>query len=106
MNRCGRKKSASSLLLLVLLTAADAALAAGCRSDTDCNPGILCLFARDRSAGICASWEPPIQIVPETDPAQVPLRERSTGTRCQFSVDCAPGQSCYKRGSHSEGQCL
>ena len=106
MNRCKRKEGVSGLLLLALLAAADAALAAGCRSDTDCNPGILCLFAREHSTGICASWEPPIQIIPEIDLAQVPLRERGTGSRCQFSVDCAPGQFCYRRGHHSEGQCL
>ena len=89
------------------------AAVAACQSDSDCKPGLRCLFARERPQGVCASWSPSLEpiskpVQPSAPASQsVPLSQRGgVGFPCQFTQDCLPRFACFKLGARLEGQCF
>ena len=102
-----RPKSGARLACLLGGLLASAAASAACESDSDCKPGLRCLFARERPAGVCASTAPSLDPISSKASATVPLHQRGgTGFACQFTQDCLPRYACYKLGARLEGQCF
>ncbi|MEI2742337.1 MAG: hypothetical protein V9G63_07840 [Candidatus Competibacter sp.] len=106
-SRWRRWKSRLAVFCLLGGALASGAVSAACQSDSDCKPGLRCLFARERPAGVCASTAPSLEPITSKATAMVPLHQRGgTGFPCQFTQDCLPRHACYKLGARLEGQCF
>lgn len=91
-------------LLAAMMAAASPAWA--CLRDSDCLPPDTCHFAADAPEGLCLAQRPGALPSEATRSAGRPLGTRKDGDSCQFSVDCAPGQSCFKPDGGGEGLCF
>lgn len=94
-------------LALAALLAAAAFPAAACRRDSECLAPDTCFFAAGVAAaeGLCLT-----EVATGTQPeekrrAARPLGDRKRGDTCEFSIDCAPGQYCFKPEGGMEGLC-
>lgn len=86
---------------------ASVAAGAACQNDSECKPGLRCLFARERPAGVCASTAPSLDPISSKATDMVPLSQRGgTGFPCLSTQDCLPRYACYKLGARLEGQCF
>lgn len=81
--------------------------ALACLNDSECSPANKCYFTANETEGLCFGSDQNPTVPSEANRLSTPLHRRgNAGAVCQFSVDCRPLYSCYKRPGTVEGVCL